>query len=102
MRLFQESVSPSMLLSGFRDRIAPAEAGETREIPVAGAEFSLILDGEGGEIGVGGQVSGGPQLAERLEKNVTKAIAWFQNYNARLSKPRLDMTGGALDGHRDG
>ena len=37
--------------------VAPAEAGEAAEVGVVGVEFGLVFDGEGGDVGVGGQVA---------------------------------------------
>ena len=37
--------------------VAPAEAGEAAEVGVVGVKFGLIFDGEGRDVGVGGQVA---------------------------------------------
>ena len=37
--------------------VVPAEAGEADEVGVVGVEFGLAFDGEGGDVGVCGQVA---------------------------------------------
>jgi hypothetical protein len=38
------------------ERIAPAEAGEAREVGIVGVQLVLMLDRDGGEVGVRRQV----------------------------------------------
>ena len=42
-------------------RIRPFEVGEACEIGIGGAERIAAFDGEGGEMGVGGQIAGGAE-----------------------------------------
>jgi hypothetical protein len=49
-------------------RVAPPQAGEAREVGVGRVEDGLVLDGEGGQVGVRRQVAGGAELAEEVEK----------------------------------
>ena len=41
--------------------IRPFEVGEACEIGIGGAERIAAFDGEGGEMGVGGQIAGGAE-----------------------------------------
>ena len=59
-----------------RDWIAPAESVKSSEVAIGRAELCVVLDGEGGKMGVGGEIPARTQRAEKVPQ-----------------KPRVSRTG---------
>lgn len=72
------------------ERVAPAEAGEAAEVGVAGVEFGLVFDGEGGDVGVGDQVAADARGSESATHEDEVLPAGVQGRDVGCAKPQVD------------
>lgn len=76
--------------------VGPAQTREAGEVVVAGAELSSVLNGDGGQMGVVGQVPGRARRAqERAEHNLV-AFGRGQHGGAGLGEPAVDQVEGLV------
>ena len=68
-------------------RIGSAEPREAAEAGVGGVDDGLVFDGEGGEMGVRGEVAGGAEVVEEAEEDFGMPGAWNEDADARTVKP---------------
>jgi transcriptional regulator with XRE-family HTH domain len=69
-------------LSAQRIAAAQAEVGPAREVTIAAGELEAVLEGDGGEMGVGHEPHGGLRAEQRLE-DVQMPRPRFRNPRAR-------------------
>src|SRR5437879_1188375 len=89
--------SPSRDWTVLRDRIAPAEAGEAREVRVGRVELGLMLDRQRGQVRVGGEIAGRAQRLEQAKEDLDVPIAGMHDARAGPREPRAHV--GAGPGH---
>jgi hypothetical protein len=58
-----------------RERIAPAESREFREVTVCRMELEPVLNGKSGQMGIGGEISSGSGDPEQLEEHLAMIFA---------------------------
>ena len=68
----------------------PAEVGEAGEVAVVGVNDGAVLDGDGGDGGVGDEVSLEAGVSGELVKNSPVQLAWVKNTNSGDSQPIVD------------
>lgn len=51
-----------------RQGVLPAKPRESGEVRIGGVEGGLVVHGQGGQMGVGGEVAGRPQTPEKVEE----------------------------------
>ena len=77
-------------LPGSRPRfqwIQPTKTVESREIMVGAVQFCLMFHGERGELGVGCQIGGRPELGKIVHEESLKTGAGVQDADRGLGQP---------------
>jgi hypothetical protein len=78
-------------------RVAPAKPWEPGEVRVGAVQRAPVLDREGGQVRVGGEVAGGAEAAEEAEEVLGVPVARMHDHNVRLGEPGVDVADGLVD-----
>ncbi len=81
------------------DWIFPTESRKSRKVCVATVHFRLFLNGQGGNMSIGCQVSRRSQLFQKMEEDDGKVSSWFQDNDGRLVQPASDASRCLSDWH---
>ena len=73
--------------------VCPLQSREAREVGVGRAELGAVFDGEGGEVRVGDEWSGGGHHLDQLAKNCPVAFAGVQNPHVGKGEPTVNPLG---------
>lgn len=71
------------------ERIGPAQAGETSEVPVGGVEDAAVLDGQRGQVGVTDQRPASLALQQHLPEQTPMLISGCQETHVGLLQPLI-------------
>lgn len=70
--------------------IHPAEAGEAAEVRIGRGQFGLVLNGEGGEVSIGGEIASNSNVSEQPKQDERVMGTRSNDANSGESKPGLD------------
>ena len=85
---------------GSSHRVLPAQAREPREVGVRRVQFSLMLDAQRCQVGIGREVTAGAEPLEEPEQDLRVALAGVQDGDVRARQPRAHA--GTRRGRRKG
>lgn len=77
-RLVEQRPGDELVLPLHRVRGSPADPGEPAEVAVVSDYFTSVFEGEGGEVGVAGQVAPGAGCPEQAGEHVEMADRGFE------------------------
>jgi hypothetical protein len=80
---------PGMPRNQLRERVGPAQAGETSEISVGGVEDAAVLDGECGQVGVTDQRAASLAIQQHLPEQAPVLISGWQETHVGLLQPLI-------------
>jgi hypothetical protein len=101
-RVWRDTAPPFTVLrpSRFLARIHPAKPAKSGEIRVGRVQNIPPLDREDGQMGIRGEVAGGPKTLELGPKPLKVCIRRLRNMNMRQREPSLKLLHYALDRKR--
>src|SRR5437879_198037 len=74
-----------------RKRVLPAQAGKPGEVTVQRAESEAVLNGEGGQMGIGDEVSFVGLLLQERTEHLAMAFCWLGNPDGRAIQPLFHL-----------
>lgn len=75
-------------------------AGEAREVAIVRHDVGAVLQCEGREMGVTGQIAGGAGVAQKPAEQADVPRRGLGDDGGGSREPRLDLAGRFVDGHR--
>ncbi len=82
------------------ERIIPFQSGETGEIGVGGAEQTIVLNGQSGEMSIGNEIGGGVAAFEHFLKSNPVLLGRLDQTDTGLIEPALHAFDGFFKGQR--
>src|SRR5580658_2393392 len=83
-----------------RQRVAPLQAGESREVAIGGTQFRPVFKSQSSQVSVGREIPAGTHSQEQLAKNVQVARTGMDDCHGRLIQPGSHQIKSCLDRQR--